>query len=116
GLLDDPYRSLDPAREADQACLAEHDALSRDAARRSIVLLKNEGNVLPLRRHGQKIALVGPFARDRDNIEGCWTLFGDKSRYVPFEEGLRAALAEPQALVVEPGCQLEAPLEGGIEA
>jgi len=116
GLLDDPYRSLDPAREADPSHLAAHDALSRDAARRSIVLLKNEGNVLPLRKQGQKIALIGPFARDRDNIEGCWTLFGDKSRYVPFEEGLRAALAEPEALVVEPGCQLEAPLDGGIEA
>jgi len=116
GLLDDPYRSLDPLREADTGWLADHDALSRDAARRSIVLLKNDGDVLPLRRQGQKVALIGPFARDRDNIEGCWTLFGDKSRYVPFEDGLRAALADPAMLAVEPGCQLEAPLDGGIEA
>ncbi len=116
GLFDAPYRSLDLAREADTAQLAAHDALSRDAARRSMVLLRNQGNVLPLRRQGQKIALIGPFARDRDNIEGCWTLFGDKSRYVALDEGLRGALAAPESLVVVDGCQLEAPLDGGIEA
>ncbi|UYK81211.1 glycoside hydrolase family 3 C-terminal domain-containing protein [Xanthomonas sacchari] len=116
GLLDDPYRSLDPAREADPSHIAAHDALARDAARRSIVLLKNDGPVLPLRKQGQKIALIGPFAQDRDNIEGCWTLFGDKTRYVTLEAGVRAALADAQALTVVPGCGLEAPLDGGIEA
>ncbi|MCW0458633.1 glycoside hydrolase family 3 N-terminal domain-containing protein [Xanthomonas sacchari] len=116
GLLDDPYRSLDPAREADPSHIAAHDALARDAARRSIVLLKNDGPVLPLRKQGQKIALIGPFAQDRDNIEGCWTLFGDKSRYVTLEAGVRAALDDAQALTVVPGCGLEAPLDGGIEA
>jgi len=116
GLFDDPYRSLDPAREADTSHLAAHDALARDAARRSIVLLKNEGAVLPLRRAGQRIALIGPFARDRDNIEGCWTLFGDKTRYVTLEAGMRAALDDDALLEVVPGCALEDAVEGGIEA
>ncbi|WP_045738638.1 glycoside hydrolase family 3 N-terminal domain-containing protein [Xanthomonas sp. MUS 060] len=116
GLFDDPYRSLDPAREADQSHLPAHDALSREAARRSIVLLKNDGPVLPLRKRGQKIALIGPFAQDRDNIEGCWTLFGDKARYVTLEDGVRAALDDARALTVVPGCALEAPLDGGIDA
>ena len=117
GLFDDPYRSLDPAREADQSHIAAHDALARDAARRSVVLLKNEGAVLPLRKQGQRIALIGPFAADRDNIEGCWTLFGDKARYVTLEDGVRAALADAgNTLEVVPGCALEAPLEGGIDA
>jgi len=116
GLFDDPYRSLDPAREADASHIAAHDALARDAARRSIVLLKNEGALLPLRRAGQKIALIGPFAQDRDNIEGCWTLFGDKTRYVTLEAGMRAALDDAALLEVVPGCALEEALEGGIEA
>jgi len=116
GLFDDPYRSLDPAREADTSHIAAHDALARDAARRSIVLLKNDGALLPLRRAGQKIALIGPFARDRDNIEGCWTLFGDKTRYVTLEAGMRAALADQALLEVVPGCALEDAVEGGIEA
>jgi beta-glucosidase len=116
GLLDDPYRSLDPAREADTAHLAAHDALARDAARRSIVLLKNAGELLPLMKTGQKIALIGPFARDRDNIEGCWTLFGDKARYVTLEAGMRAALADDALLEVVPGCDLEALFDGGLDA
>ena len=115
GLLDDPYRSLDPAREADTSQRAAHEALARDAARRSIVLLKNEGDVLPVSRQA-RIALIGPFARDMDNIEGCWTLFGDRSRYVTLETGLRAALPEGATLDVVDGCGLEAPLEGGIDA
>ncbi|MGR4893672.1 glycoside hydrolase family 3 N-terminal domain-containing protein [Stenotrophomonas sp. LARHCG68] len=116
GLFDDPYRSLDAAREADQSHIAAHDALSRDAARRSIVLLKNENAVLPLKKQGQKIALIGPFVQDRDNIEGCWTLFGDKSRYVTLEDGVRAALGDAASVEIVPGCALEAPLDGGIAA
>jgi len=116
GLFDNPYRSLDPAREADQSHIAEHDALARDAARRSVVLLKNDGDLLPLKKQGQKIALIGPFVQDRDNIEGCWTLFGDKSRYVTLENGMRAAIGDAAALDVVAGCALEAPVEGGIEA
>ncbi|PZU18171.1 MAG: beta-glucosidase [Shinella sp.] len=116
GLFDNPYRSLDPAREADQSHIAEHDALARDTARRSVVLLKNEAELLPLKKQGQKIALIGPFVQDRDNIEGCWTLFGDKSRYVTLESGVRAALGDAAVLEVVVGCGLEEPLEGGIEA
>jgi beta-glucosidase len=116
GLFDNPYRSLDPVREADQSHIAEHDALARDTARRSVVLLKNEGDLLPLKKQGQKIALIGPFVQDRDNIEGCWTLFGDKSRYITLESGVRAALCDAAALDVVAGCDMEAALEGGIEA
>ena len=115
GLFDDPYRSLDPAREADVSWRDAHEALARDAARRSMVLLKNEGGLLPLRR-GTRVALVGPFARDLDNIEGCWTLFGDRSRYVSLEAGLRDAMGPDADLQVGDGCGLEAPQDGGIEA
>jgi len=56
GLFDNPYRSLNAKRRFDTAA---HHALARDAARRSIVLLKNDGAVLPLRKSGQRIALIG---------------------------------------------------------
>ncbi|WP_180301636.1 glycoside hydrolase family 3 N-terminal domain-containing protein, partial [Xanthomonas phaseoli] len=115
GLFDNPYRSLDPAREADTTHLPAHDALSRDAARRSIVLLKNEGAVLPLKKSGQRIALIGPFVQDRENIEGCWTLFGDKERYVTLEQGVRAVVGTEDLSVVA-GCGLEEALPGGISA
>lgn len=115
GLLDNPYRSLDPAVEADTSKNAAHAALARDAARRSIVMLKNEG-VLPLRKSGQKIALIGPFGADMDHIEGCWTLFGDKQRHVDIETGLRDALSDASSLEVVAGSGIEEAIDGGIEA
>jgi beta-glucosidase len=114
GLLDNPYRSLDPAAEADSSKHAEHAALARDGSRRSVVMLKNDG-VLPLRKKGQKIALIGPFGADVDNLEGCWTLFGDATRHVNIETGLRDALDDGNALEVVAGSGIEDPLDGGIE-
>ncbi|MDR2871107.1 MAG: glycoside hydrolase family 3 C-terminal domain-containing protein [Xanthomonadaceae bacterium] len=116
GLFDNPYRSLDPEKEAGTEHLPAHTELSRDAGRRSIVLLKNDGGLLPLRKSGQKIALIGPCAQDRSNLEGCWTLFGDKSRYVDLETGLRDALETADGLSVVPGCGFEHAIDGGIEA
>lgn len=116
GLFDQPYRSLDPLREADASHDAEHAALARDAARRSIVLLKNDGPLLPLRKHGQKIALIGPFARDTANVEGPWTLFGDPDRRVSLEAGLRAAMGEGAELAVVDGSEFETAIDAGIEA
>jgi beta-glucosidase len=115
GLFDNPYRSLDPKAEADTSKNAEHAELARDVARRSIVMLKNEG-VLPLKKAGQKIALIGPFGADVDNLEGCWTLFGDKDRHVNIETGLRGALADASSLEVVAGSGFEEALEGGIDA
>ena len=116
GLFDDPYRCLDAAREADQSHIPAHDALARDCARRSIVLLKNDGDVLPLKKSGKRIALIGPFAQDTAHLGGCWNIFGDASRMVDLETGLRAALDDPSALVVVPGSGIEDAVEGGIEA
>jgi len=115
GLFDNPYRSLDAVAEADTSKRAGHDELARDASRRSIVMLKNDG-VLPLRKAGQKIALIGPFGTDVDNIEGCWTLFGDKTRYVTIEAGLRAALDDAGSLEVVAGSGIEDAIDGGIDA
>ncbi|KJV35788.1 glycoside hydrolase family 3 N-terminal domain-containing protein [Luteibacter yeojuensis] len=115
GLFDNPYRSLDPEAEADTTKNAEHAALARDVGRRSIVMLKNDG-VLPLKKAGQKIALIGPFGADVENLEGCWTLFGDKERHVNIETGLRGALADAASLEVVAGCGFEDAIDGGIDA
>ena len=114
GLLDNPYRSLDPDVEADTSKNTAHAELARDASRRSIVMLKNDG-ILPLRTSGQKIALIGPFGADVDNLEGCWTLFGDKARHINVEAGLRAALSAGDALEVVAGSGIEEALDGGID-
>ena len=115
GLFDNPYRSLDPQRES-ELDLSQHTALAREAAQRSMVLLKNDGDVLPLPKSGKKIALVGPFAEDCDNLEGCWSLFGDKHIQVNLADGLRAAMADGNDQLVVPGCGFEEVIDGGFEA
>jgi beta-glucosidase len=115
GLLDDPYRSLDPEREAADLGRPEHRALAREAARRSIVLLRNEGRVLPLRKSA-KVALIGPFAEGRGHVNGPWTLFADSSQAVTLAQGIAAALDDPALLEVVPGSGFETPLDGGIDA
>lgn len=115
GLFDDPYRSLDPKREAADLERPEHRALAREAARRSIVLLRNEQDVLPLSK-GAKIALIGPFAEDRHHLHGPWTLFANDEEAITLAKGIAAALENPALLQVVQGSGFETPLEGGIDA
>jgi beta-glucosidase len=116
GLFEDPYRSLDPAAAAQRVGTPAMVALAREAAQRSVVLLKNEGDLLPLRAQGQRIALVGPFGEDTDNLMGAWAIFADKSRGVSLAAGLRAALADASALETARGSDITAPIAGGIAA
>ena len=114
GLFDDPYGRLSPERvEANDQ--PRYRDLAREAGRKSLVMLKNDGGVLPLRRD-RKIALIGPFAEGRDHLNGPWVLFGDPAYAVPVDEGFRAAMDDPANLTVVRGSEAEAPLEGGIEA
>ncbi len=116
GLFDDPYRGTDEVRERAMVGSQAHYALAREAARESIVMLKNDGDVLPLNKAGQRIALIGPFADDVDNVFGPWTIWGDESRRVALDVGLRAAMEDPSLLTVTRGSGVEGPLEGGIAA
>lgn len=116
GLFEDPYRSLDPEKERTRIRLPAAVALAREAARRSVVLLRNDGGLLPLPKAGQRIALIGPFASDRVHLMGPWALWNDPKTSVSLEQGLRAALADPGALEVVAGCGIETPLPGGVAA
>ena len=116
GLFDDPYRGCDPERERRVVGSREHRDLAREAGVKSIVLLKNEGGLLPLKPSGQKIALIGPFGADVDNVFGPWTIWGDETRRISLEAGFRAAMDDEADLAVVMGSDVEAALPGGIEA
>ncbi len=86
GLFDDPFRYLDPKRRAATLEKPEYRVAARDLAAKSMVLLKNDGDLLPLRAGGpfKKIAIVGPYADNRadKNYMSFWTLgLGDVSNY-----------------------------------
>ncbi len=114
GLFDNPYRSLDPAREQRDIRRPEAVALAREAACRSIVLLRNEGDILPLAK-STKIALIGPCVTDRNDMPGPWASFPDVATCVTPEEGFRVAMGADAKLKVVRGSDYEAPLDGGID-
>ena len=91
GLFADPYRYSDPAREKATIYKPEHLEAARDVARKSMVLLRNEGDVLPLTASARKIAVIGPLGDSKDDMIGSWAAAGDrKTRPVTLLEGLRA--------------------------
>lgn len=78
GLFDDPFRYLDPKRREATLEKPEYRKTAREAAAKSMVLLKNDGNLLPIRPNGtiKKIAIIGPYADSRGNKDymSFWTL------------------------------------------
>jgi beta-glucosidase len=93
GLFTDPYRSIDPARERAATLTAENRALARDAGRRSIVLLKNDGGVLPLRKDVRTLAVIGALAADSGAAIGNWSAFGRAEDATSVLTGIRRAVS-----------------------
>ena len=90
GLFDDPYRFC--RKEEGEALLncAEFRAAAREMAPESFVLLKNEGELLPLSRNA-RIALIGPYATEAANVVGGWNCEGFRSEPVSLLQGLKNA-------------------------
>lgn len=103
GLFRDPYLGLDETVRARGFRLPEDVALVREAAARSLVLLQNNGS-LPLARGGA-IALIGPLADDRIDMQGTWAVDADPAHNVTLLEGMRAVGGNTHILHAK-GCNL----------
>jgi beta-glucosidase len=92
GLFEDPYKNCDPVREKQDVFTEEHRRLSREAAKRSIVLLKNNQATLPLQK-SSNIALVGYWAESADDIYDFWVANAKSEAYRPVTllQGLKNA-------------------------
>lgn len=80
GLFEDPYRYFDEKREKETIYKPEFLEAALDVAKKSLVLLKNNNSVLPLKKD-QKIAFVGPLVNDEYHIIGSWAALGDRSGF-----------------------------------
>lgn len=103
GLFDDPYRYSDPEREARLLLHADHLAAARDIARKSIVLLKNDGDLLPLPAQGKKLAVIGWLAAQKDTPLGSWRGQAVPDSAVSLLEGIQAAVGSETEVVYAEG-------------
>lgn len=105
GLFEDPFRYIDETRAKNQVLTPEHREAARIAAERSIVLLKNEGNLLPLRKSGT-IAVIGPLADSKADMLGTWSMGGDPEKAVSVLEGLKNAAGDNVNVLYARGSEL----------
>jgi len=94
GLLDDPYKYCDPAKERELIYNEAHMDAVLDMAKKSIVLLKNENKLLPLKSDGKKIALIGELAAEKNSPLGNWRITADDNTAVSVKEALEARTSE----------------------
>lgn len=114
GLFEDPFRRIDEKREAARSMTPASRALAREAGWKSIVMLKNDGDLLPLPRAGKKIALIGPFASGQHDLVGPWVVYGDDAKAIDLATGVRAAVADRNLVTATEGSGVEEALAGGI--
>lgn len=105
GLFQNPYKYLDLSREKTDIYTPEHRAEARRAATKSFVLLKNEGNILPLAKKG-KIALVGPLANTAANMPGTWAVAAASDKYKTVLQGLKDAVGDKAEVLYAKGCNV----------
>ncbi|KJD36462.1 beta-glucosidase [Tamlana sedimentorum] len=109
GLFDDPYKYCNEEREKNNVFTKSHLAIARDAAKKSIVLLKNETNILPLSKNIKSIAVIGPLANDKDTPLGNWRGKGEHNSAVSFLEGIKNAVGNNTTIYYEKGVDLTVP-------
>ena len=83
----------------------EHRQLALEAAKKSIVLLKNEGNLLPLEKNMKKIAVIGPTADNKDILLGNYS--GTPSRYTTILNGIKESVSKHAEVLFSEGCPLK---------
>jgi beta-glucosidase len=105
GLFEDPYRYFDDARPSKDILSAENRALAREAAAHSMVLLKNKGGVLPLKKSGT-VALIGPLADSKNNMLGTWAPTGNPQLSVAVLEGMKSVVGENVKIVYAKGANI----------
>jgi beta-glucosidase len=113
GLFEHPY--VDEELLAQVVARPEHRATARWAAQRSMVLLKNDGALLPLKQDLQKVAVIGPVADSMSATEGSWMVFGHQPAAVTVLAGIRARLPEAE-VTYAPGPEIRRDIPSWFEA
>lgn len=118
GLFDNPFRYSDAKRQEKALNNPEHAKVAREIAAKSIVLLKNEQNVLPLSKETKTIAFIGPMVKPKRNNHGFWAIDlkdVDSTYIVSQWEGLKRKVGKNTKLLYAKGCDIEGNNRSGFE-
>lgn len=107
GLFDNPYKYCDESRAKTEIFTAANRKEARSIAAQSFVLLKNQGNVLPLKKSGT-IALIGPLADNKENMPGTWSVAAVKENATSVLAGLQQVVGDKVKILYAKGSNLDA--------
>jgi beta-glucosidase len=116
GLFEDPYKFSNVEREKATVMKPEFLEAARDVSRKSIVLLKNENNVLPLSKGIRKIAVVGPLADNKKEMIGSWSAQGDWKKSVSILEGIKSKVSPATQVIYAKGSNINDDSTQGFSA
>ncbi|HEY4618525.1 MAG TPA: glycoside hydrolase family 3 C-terminal domain-containing protein, partial [Flavobacterium sp.] len=118
GLFENPFKYCDSAREKAALNNPENSRVAREIASESIVLLKNEKNILPLSKKTKTIAFIGPMVKPKRDNHGFWAIDlkeVDSTYIVSQWEGLKNKLGKNTKLLYAKGCGIESKDKTGFE-
>ncbi len=105
GLFDDPYRYCNEEREKTTLMKPEFLEAAREVARKSIVLLKNDNNLLPISKQTKNIAVIGTLADNKREMIGSWSAAGNWTKSISLLEGIKASAPQANVLYAK-GCNI----------
>jgi len=107
GLFDNPYRNSDPLLEESVQLTSEHRSLAREVAAQSFVLLRNENDVLPIRKNLKTIGVIGSLAENRRDPMGGWAALGKVEDIVTVLEGIKSKVPSQTQVIYARGCPID---------
>lgn len=107
GLFSDPYKYSNNAREKKSILTKEHLDAAKSMSKKSIVLLKNEKNLLPLSKEVKSIAVIGPLADNKKELNGTWSFFGNENDPVSILEGIKQKVSKNTTITYAKGCDFK---------
>lgn len=110
GLFENPYKYIDVERSKTEIYTKDNIEEARRIATETFVLLKNEGNILPLQKKG-RIALIGPLANTASNMPGTWSVAANFERYKSVYDAFKEAVGNDAEILYAKGSNLEADAE-----
>ena len=110
GLFDNPYKYCDLDRAKTEIFTPENKAFARKVSAESMVLLKNEDQLLPLKKSGT-IALIGPLAKAANNMAGTWSVATDQEKSNSVFDGLKEVIGDKATMLYAKGSNIDYDLE-----